>query len=148
MHLESNDTLNRNKCVYIVRWPIFECMRMYIGGWGGLERQRPQPGNRFVSFVRACVRACVRAKLCARGNFWYWGVREAKSSPDQLSLFPFGPFTPPLPVTCRWRSSLFPFVRFWPVALFPCSNHFRAPSMLFLFFIFLFFFIFYFFLID
>ena len=27
---------------------------------GGVRAQRPQPGNRFVSFVRACV--CVRAR--------------------------------------------------------------------------------------
>ena len=35
---------------------IYMCMDIYRR-LGGLERQRPQPGNRFVSFVRACVRA-------------------------------------------------------------------------------------------
>ncbi len=43
---------------------------IYIGGWG--ERVRastpPEPGNRFVSFVRACARAChviSERKMCA-----------------------------------------------------------------------------------
>ena len=43
---------------------------------GGVRAQRPQPGNRFVSFVRACV--CVRVRACA--------CVRARAARDQLTV--------------------------------------------------------------
>ena len=39
---------------------------IYVGGWGGESFVKPQPGNRFVSFVRASGRG--EAKLCGRAR--------------------------------------------------------------------------------
>ena len=38
---------------------MYVCVYIYsiIGGWGGESFVKPQPGNRFVSFVRASGRA-------------------------------------------------------------------------------------------
>ena len=40
---------------------------IYISEGGGLERQRPLPGNRFVSFVRASGRARARREISSYG---------------------------------------------------------------------------------
>ena len=78
-------------CIYIY---------IYIGGWGEWD----QPGNRFVSFVRA--RAVV--------------VRWECASNLMLRVFPF-PF-------CGAGLSLFPYETI--SSLFPCEQYFRMISMI------------------
>ena len=80
----------------------------------------PQPGNRFVSFVRACV----RAKLCARDSVSRVGTAERVSVPAlPFSLLPFcGPSVAPdfvLPV---------PLVSCSPVLVKIFGPHFSSQT--------------------
>ena len=113
------------------------CTDIHASEVGGFRAKRPQPGNRFVSFVRGAAR---REIICPLGLFAPWTVAPAApvlSCPVarwlgslawllafgfSLLAFGFWLVAPP-----RWLVGSAPLLRFWLVGSLACVCSSSSP---------------------